>query len=577
MSTRRGVLAFVVVAVALGTAFFLAALALRRPLARSSSAPAVLVFDVPAVLDEGPLPPRPFPFGRTRRSRLTVYDVTHALRRAAEDEHVGGLVLHIGTLDWGWAKVAEVRAAVAAVRRAGKPVFASLAGGGEREYLLASAAGRIGMPPTADLRLDGLSATATYFRGTFDKLGIAPNFVYVGRFKSGVEPYTRTGMSPDARLALARVLDGLYGVLVDSLAAARHMTPDSVRRLVDGGPYVAAEARERGLVDTLLYAAEMDTLALRRGARRLPTTPLGRYASDLARVRGGPRVALVTATGTIVGGRSRERPGEDVALGSETLVEALRQARLKRSIKAIVLRIDSPGGVAQASDDIWREVERCRAAKPVIVSMSDVAASGGYYIAVAADSIVAEPATLTGSIGVYGGKLNVLGLYRKLGLNVEIMSRGRHAEMLSPFRDFTDEEARVFRHGLESFYRGFVARVARGRRLSEAVVDSLAEGRVWCGLAALPLGLVDRLGGIETAFAMARDKAGFPVDEELVVERFPRIQRSFLERWLEDLLTDDDGAADLAMLPPLLRAWRAVAGYPAGTAMALMPYSIEVR
>jgi protease-4 len=213
----------------------------------------------------------------------------------------------------------------------------------------------------------------------------------------------------------------------------------------------------------------------------------------------------------------------------------------------------------------------------MIVSMSDVAASGGYYFAVAADSIVASPATLTGSIGIYGGKFNILGLYHKLGLNVETVSRGRHAEMLSPYRDFTPEEASRFEQSLESFYEGFVARVARGRRLSKAAVDSVAEGRVWTGQAARARGLVDRLGGLETAFAMARARARIPAGEALVVELYPRVRRSFLERMLEDLFAGDDETDAALSLPPMLRAWATVERFPKGEPLAIMPYRLEVR
>ena len=577
MSARRGVLVFVLAVVVLGFLVLIVALNLRRPAVSRISSPAVLIFELPATLAEGPPPARSVFMGPRRRSRYTMYDVLRTLRAAAEDDQVSGLVLHVGSLDWGWAKIGEVRDAVTRFRQAGKPVYASLTGGGDREYLLASAAGTVAMTPTAVLQLDGLVATATYFRGAFDKFGVSPNFAHVGRFKSAVEPYTRTGMSPDARADLGALLDGLYGALLDGVGNARGLPRDSVAGLVDDGPFPAVEARQRGLLDTLLYDSEVDSLALRRGGRRLPHVTFARYFAGLSAPTSGSHVALVVAEGAIVGGRSRQLPGQDADLGSETVIEALRQARTRKAIKAVVLRIDSPGGTSQASDDIWREVQRCRATKPVIVSMSDVAASGGYYFAVAADSIVASPATLTGSIGIYGGKFNILGLYHKLGLNVETVSRGRHAEMLSPYRDFTPEETRLFERSLQSFYRGFVARVARGRRLSEAAVDSVAEGRVWLGTAARAHGLVDRLGGLETAFAMARARARIPADEDLVVEIFPRVRRSFLERVLEDLfVTDDDSDAELS-LPPMLRAWATVDRFPAGEPLAIMPYRIEVR
>ena len=490
MPARRGVLAFVLSLLALGLALSFVTLRRVGTSVLASAQSAVVIFDVPETLAEGPPPANSLFLAPRRRGRVTTYDVVRALRAAAADRQVAGLVLHVGSVEWGWAKIDEVREAVCEFRDSGKPVYASLTGGGEREYLLASAADVLAMPPTAVLQLDGLSATATFLRGTFDKLDIRPNFVQVGRFKSGAETYTQTGMSPESRAALGAVLDDFYALLLDRVGEARELGRDSVARLLEAGPFSAGEARASGLLDTLLYDTEVDSLALAgRGGRRREVT-FARYLGGLRTMAVGPRVALVAAEGAIVSGRSRALPGQEPELGSETVIEALRSARTRGSIKAIVLRIDSPGGDPQASDDIWREVERCRAVKPVIVSMSDAAASGGYYVAVAADSIVAMPATLTGSIGIYGGKFNVLGAYHKLGLNVETVSRGPHAEMLSPYRDFSPEEAERFRRSLEEFYRGFVARVARGRRLAEAQVDSLGEGRVWTGMAARERGLV---------------------------------------------------------------------------------------
>ncbi len=574
MSARRGVFAFLLTALVLGLAVVIVAVWMHaRP--NDGGSPVVLIFEPPRVLDEGAPPASTFPFTLRRGSRLTTWDVVRGLDQAADDDRVRGLVLHIGGLDWGWARTGEVRDAVLRFRRSGKPVYASLTGGGEREYLLASAAGRLSMPPTADLQLDGLVASALFFRGSLDKLGITPNFAHVGRYKSAVEPYTRSGMSPDARVAMAAMLDELYAILLDGVAAGRRLPRDSVARLIDEGPFTAVEARRAGLLDTLLYDTEVDSVALGAGRRGGRHQTFEDYVDGLPDPVTGAHVALVAAEGEIMTGRSRWSPGQDLTLGSETLIEALRQARTRKNVRAIVLRIDSPGGIAQASDDIWREVERCRAAKPVIVSMSDLAASGGYYIAVAADSILSSPATLTGSIGIFGGKLNVLGLYRKLGLNVESVSRGRHAEMLSPYRDFTPEEQRLFEHGMESFYRGFVARVARGRHLREATVDTLAQGRVWTGTAAVRRGLVDRLGGLDAAFAAARARAGIGRDEPLIVERFPRVRRTFLDRMIEDLLDRGDGAD--ALLPPVLRSLALAREFPAGQPLARLPFRLEIR
>jgi protease-4 len=560
----------------LGMLVLFASFRLHQPSVAASTS-TVLVFDVPSDLEEAePAFPR-VSLAWLHRNRIALYTLVHGLDQAARDDRVTALVLHIGDMDWGWAKIAEVRDAVLRFRSSGKPVYASLGGGGEAEYLLASAADQVAIPPAAWLQLNGLTASAVFLRGSLDKLGIRPNYAHAGRFKSAVESYTRTGMSPESRRALEALLDDSYRLLADSLAAAREMPADSVRRLLDRGPFGAGAALARGLVDTLLYEADIDSLALREAGRGAVTLSLARYAGRLPTPRAGPHIALVTASGTIVPGRSRYVRGEGQALGAETLIEALRQARNRRSVKAVVLRIDSPGGVLEASDDIWGEVRRCRAVKPVIVSMSDYAASGAYYIAVGADRIVAQPSTVTGSIGVYGGKLNLLGLYRKLGLNVETVSRGAHAEMMSPFRDFTAEEAGHFQRQLDEAYEIFLARVAEGRHLSRATADSLGQGRVWSGIEARARGLVDTLGGFETVFPIALEKAGFARDESFIVDRFPRVEHPILERLLQDWLEGGDSVSEESALSPVFRAWLAAARFQAGTALALMPYSIEIR
>ncbi|HEY6866917.1 MAG TPA: signal peptide peptidase SppA [Candidatus Eisenbacteria bacterium] len=576
MSTRRGIVAFLVLLTGLGGIVLLAAIRLRGPVSAEHT---VITFDVPSELEESEAPAQGFSLRRFRRETTTLYDLVTGLRAAAEDEHVDAIVLHVDDVRWGWAKLGEVRRALQAFPRAGKRVYASLGpGAGEAEYLLASAAGVVGMPPTATLGLNGLSLSVMFMKGTFDKIGVTPDFDHIGAYKSAVEGYTRTGMSVPAREALQAVLDDHYRLLVDSLATARHMTRPAVARALDDGPYTGRLARARGLVDTLIYDADLDSLALARAGRHAQAMSLSRYLDRVPESRAGRHIALVVAEGTIVPGRSRQGPGEGREVGAETLIESLREARRRGAIRAIVLRIDSPGGSAQASDDIWREVDRCRRSKPVIVSMSDYAASGGYYIAAPADSIVADPATLTGSIGIFGGKFNVRGLLSKLGLSVETISRGDHADMFSPFSNFSPEEARRFHAMLEDGYRNFLDRVARGRRRSTAQVEAVAGGRVWTGLAARSRGLVDRLGGIEEAIAMARARAGIGRDEEIVVERFPKVKRSFLQGLIEDLVDEQDAARDGEIrLPPVLQAYLAAARLPAGQALALMPYSIEVR
>ena len=574
MTPRRRAILITLLSVAVGAVVLNLAMGLRHPM-RAPIGPRVLVFDVPAEVDEGPPPPT-LNLDLLRRERPAFHELLFAMRNAVEDHAVTGVVLHVDALDWGWARVYEMASAVRAVRDAGKPVYASLEGGGEKGFLLASAAGVLAMPPVSTLQLDGLTASAMFLHGAYDKLGIKPNFAHVGRYKSAVEQFTRDSLSPDGRRAMEELLDDEFGLLVDSLASARRITPDSVRLLIDDGPYTARQARERGLVDTLLAQAELDSLAAHANGSRKATVSFTRYAQE-GREGAGEHIALVVAEGEIVDGRSREGPFGGRSVGDRTLVEALREIRGRHSIRAVVLRIDSPGGSGDASDAVWQELRRLRRDKPVIVSMGDVAASGGYYLACAGDAIVAGPATITGSIGVFGGKLNVLGLYRKLGLNVETVRRGKHAEMWSPYHDFDDEEVARYQQSLEQFYDVFLSRVAEGRRMATADVDSVGQGRVWSGLAAKQRGLVDRFGGLHEAFDVARKRAHIDAGADVVVDVYPRPRRTFFQRWLGGVF--DEPEHDDTRFPGLREfgQWYRVARTSAGEVLALMPYTIRIE
>ena len=574
LSSRRRALLLLVLLVALGAVVLNVAERVRRPL-HSTIAPRVLLFDVPSQVDEGPAPPS-MSLDLFRRERPTFHDLLFAVYNAAEDRSVEAIVLHVDGLDWGWARVYEMADALRAFRASGKRVYASLDGGSEKEYVLGMAADRLAMPPVSTLQLDGLSASAMFMMGAYDKLGIKPNFAHVGRFKSAVEAYTRDSLSPDARAAMEELLDDTYRQLVDSVAVARRLSADSVRTLIDGGPYTAREALTHGLLDTLLAEADLDSLAAHQDGARLGTGSLLRYANEGGNST-GEHIALLVAEGEIIQGKSRDNPFGGRAVGDETLVEALREIRERKNIKAVVLRIDSPGGSGDASDAVWQEIRRVRRAKPVIVSMGDVAASGGYYLACAGDVIVADAGTITGSIGVFGGKLNMLGLYRKLGLNVETVTRGKHAAMLSPFTDFSPEELARYQKSLEQFYSVFLARVAEGRGMDPAVIDSVGQGRVWSGVAARQRGLVDTLGGLETAFNLARARARISEDADIVVDVYPRARRTFLQSWLGNLFEDAEN--EQASLPALkdLATWYRASAMDRGTFQARMPFTIRIE
>src|SRR5262245_10169849 len=574
MTPRRRALIVTLACIAVGAVVLNVAVMLRGPL-HVPIAPRVLVLDVPSSVEEGPAPPSPT-FDFLRRERPSFHDLVFGVRNAAEDRAVTGLVLHVDGIDWGWARVYEMCDAVRAFRESGKPVYASLGGGGEKEYLLAASAGLLAMPPVSTLQLDGLSASALFLRGTYEKLGIRPNFASVGRYKSAVERYTRVSLSPDAREALEALLDDQYGQLIAAIGSARDLPADSVRGLIDSGPYSAGDAHARGLLDTLLAQADVDSLATHSGGGRHASGSFLRYVQE-GGDGVGERIALVVAEGEIIEGRSRDGAFGGRYVGERTLVEALREIRGRRGIRAVVLRIDSPGGSGDASDAVWQELRRLRREKPVVVSMGDVAASGGYYLACAADDVVAGPATITGSIGVFGGKLNILGLYQKLGFHVRTVRRGAQADMWSPYRDFNEEERARYQKSLEQFYEVFVSRVSEGRGMDPAAVDSVGQGRVWSGSAALRLGLVDSLGGLNEAFDLAKRRAKIDPDEDIVIEVYPRPRKTLVQRWLGGLF--EEPSQDETRFPGLdeLFRWYRLAGSRAGARLALMPYTIRIE
>ncbi len=578
MSARRGVLILLVLFLVSAGALYYAFSTLGRPVT-PHHARTMLVWDVPYDLPEADPPSRAlsFAFAGLRADRPTVFEITGAIRRAAHDDHVRSMVLHVQTLGWGWAKIQEVRDALLDFRASGKPLFATIAFGGEREYLLASAARTIAMQPADPLQLDGLAAGAMFFRGALDKLGVSPNYEHVGEYKSAVEQYTRKDLSVPARMAEEAVIDDLYGAFLDAAADARGMPPEDMRAAVEGGPYLPFDALAEGLIDTVLYQAQLDTLAAEDRRGPLPDTDLEDYARE-GGAGHGPKIALLVASGVIAPGRSEISPYDGEIVGSETMIDAIRDIRDDDSIQGLVLRIDSPGGSVQASDEILNELLRCQQQMPVVVTMSDLAASGGYYIAMAADSIVAQPSTQTGSIGIYGGKMNISGLLEKLGLTVDLFTRGPHATLMSPYADWSDAQRKLFHDQLESHYSTFLGYVSDNRGMTLDEADSLGRGRVWSGAAAARLGLVDANGGFVRAFRMVKALAGLDPEAQVTVEPFPRRKHTLLAQMLNELFREDDYSTRLPVeWPRLARAWMVAARFPAGTPVAIMPWCVDAR
>ena len=428
-----------------------------------------------------------------------LHRIVERLDKAAQDSRVKGVLLSIESPDLGRARAEELRAAIARVRKAGKPVAAHLVGSAPVHYMVALACDSITMPPAATLEITGVRAEVTFFKGMLDKLGVEAEILQVGEFKGAGEPLTRTSMSPQLRAQYESFISDLFEQLVERIAADRGLEAKRVRELVDIGVFTPEAARESKLIDAVGYEDEAAELLSGQGK----TAPAGK----------GKQIAIVHVTGEIKEGKGTDDLLAGGSAGSDTVIEAIRDAAKDEQVAAIVLRIDSPGGSALASDLIWREAERTK--KPVVASLSDTAASGGYYIAVAADKIVAAPGTLTGSIGVVGGKIAVGGALERYGVHTDVVSKGRNAGWLSMQTPFTADERDAFLGTMKDVYRLFTLKVAKGRKLDIEKMPALAEGRVYTGRMAKEAGLVDRLGTLDDAIDEAKQLAGIEDDEEV--------------------------------------------------------------
>ena len=426
------------------------------------------------------------------------------IRRARNDERVTSLVVMPRASGALWAQLQELRQALVDFKASGKPVTAYLEFGGAGEYYVASAADRVLMMPAGQLDLSGIATYELFLRGALDKLGVYPDLLHVGDYKTASNTFTERTFTPAHREVTRALNRSWYDELVRTVAEGRGRTEADVRSLIDGGPYLASGAKEAGLVDDLVYEDQIPDGSPVPGRRRLDADD---YERSPAGSTSGPRIALLYAAGAIASGKSAfDAPGGQV-VGSETFGEWVRRARVDSTIRAIVVRIDSPGGSAIASEVIWRELTLAREVKPVVVSMGDVAASGGYYIAAPAHAIVAQPGTITGSIGVVTGKYVLEGTMAKLGIGTGSESSGQFAEIYSPFRPFTREERARVEEQMQATYELFVARVAEGRQSTRDKIDAVAQGRVWTGRQAQELGLVDELGGLDRAVAIAKERA----------------------------------------------------------------------
>jgi protease-4 len=480
-----------------------------------------------------------------------------------------------------WAKVQELRDAVIDFRKSGKRVVAFLEYGGDREYYLASAADKVFLLPSSPLDLSGVASYEIFLRGAFDKAGAYPDFIHIGDYKSAANQLTEKGFTPAHREMIESLNRDMYEQLVRGIAEGRKKSEQEVRALLDQGPFVPEEALRVGLVDDLAYEDQLDdrepTLD-KDDLDRVEGRNYQRIAPASVGFRPRSRIALVYAVGTIASGKSTFDPLNGAILGSETLIEQIRDARDDGSIKAIVLRVDSPGGSALASDVIWRELMITRdedEARPLVVSMSDLAASGGYYIAMAGHSIVAQPGTITGSIGVFGGKIAIGGALNKLGINNDAVVSGPNASIDSPFTPFTPAQRRKVLELMQNIYDDFVEKAAESRQTTPEKMDAVAQGRVWTGQQARERGLVDALGGLDTAIAIAKERAKIPKDEDVELVVFTG-RRTLYETLAEQL---GGGASLLNILGARgdVRAFGAVTAparlFKRGEPLTLLPFA----
>ncbi len=560
-------------------------------------------------LDEAPVAADPL-FGGGGENFKAKLDRIH---KARDDKSVHALIVHLDGLQIGWAKMEELRAALDQFRKTGKKVYSYLDSGATKDYLVAAGCDMIALPESGWLMLTGLRAELTFFKELLEKLGIRADMLQMGVYKAAAETFTRSKMSPEARAQLKLVLDDFFDhCLVNTIARGRSrgerkLTSNDVARLIDQGPFTARRAAAAGLVDHVAYVPDFHAIIKKDlGASKIkiikdygkdkskdidfsnPFNILKLFTSPKSALDPKKdRIALIYAVGAIVTGKGGSSLLGGDTVGSTTMIEAIRQADKDPKVKAIVLRVDSPGGSALASDLIWNELKRCK--KPVLASMSDVAASGGYYISMGARKVYAQPGTLTGSIGVVGGKIALKGLYDKIGITTDVISRGANAGIFSSNEPFSKSERKAMEGLMEEIYDQFLSRVqdnraAAGKKFTRKELIELAEGRIWSGRQAHARGLVDALGSLDDAIAEAKVLGGLSRDADTDFLILPK-PRTFLDTLMEGKLGAEAAlsgqllsrAGQIRELAQHLRVIDSLMQLRSEPAWLIMPHGLEIR
>lgn len=575
MSARRGILIVITLII---LAIMVSAAGSLLLLAGGSAVPSVpsdstLYLRIRAPFDEvEPLNLfNQFGTGTAQTLRTTI----DTIRKAKVDRRVKTLVIQPEAAGALWGQLQEVRAAVLDFRKSGKPVTAYMEFGAAQEYYVATAADRIVMMPAGSLNVTGMASYELFFRGALDKIGAYPDLLHIGEYKTFSNTFTEKGFTPAHREMTRSLNHDWYDQLIKGIAEGRHRPEAEIIKAIDNGPYLPEAAKAAGLIDVVGYEDQIDDTVPVRGTRRLEGEAYSRVPLSSLGLGDGPRIAVLYATGTIASGPSSFDSPTGAVLGSDTFVQWIRKVRVDPGIRAIVLRIDSPGGSAIASEVIWRELMLTRTIKPLIVSMGNVAASGGYYIAVPAETIVAEPGTITGSIGVVTGKFVVKGTLEKLGITTDAVSEGRFAELESPFTPFTKDQRARMEEQLHATYELFLSRVADGRKTTAERIDAVGQGRVWTGRQALQLKLVDELGGLETAIQIAKQRAKLDLTKDVQLVVYPP-KRSVYELLASPFGSSIEASLGLSLLRrPEARVFDAMTStlrlFRRGEALMIMP------
>jgi protease-4 len=518
------------------TIFIVAGMFMPKPVTIEDNSVLELKFDgaVTERTNKSPFEKGAFSFSLDHKPGLE--DILKNIEKAKTDDRIKGILLDVSDFSGGFTTIEEIRAALTDFKKSGKFVISYADGYPQGGYYLATAADKIYLNPEGEVSLHGLMIDVMFFKGMLEKLDVEPEVIRHGKYKSAVEPFLYEKMSPENKEQLSKLLHSVWDNVVNEIATARKLQASDVQQVADNLSGRTAEmALSSRLVDKLVYYDEvLDELRTKTGLdkdEKVKFVQMERYARVASNTDySTKKIAVVYASGEIVMGKG----GED-QVGSEKTAEAIRKARLDTSVKAIVLRVNSPGGSALASEVIWRETVLAKKSKPLIVSMGDYAASGGYYIACAADTIVARPNTLTGSIGVFGLMFNAQNLFRnKLGITFDTVKTGRMADYMSVNKPMSDEEKAAITMQVEDIYKTFVSHVSLGRGLDTAYIDSIGQGRVWSGTDAKQLGLVDVLGGINEAIAIAAKKAKLDTYRTIALPE----QKEFIDQLLEDINTE---------------------------------------